>query len=86
MEAQWKYLLGKLRGPELECVPSKTIDKYTEAHRHQRTNIDKLTAEAARKQYIDCGRDIWKREMGRGAERYPTGKRIGTGPVCSVYQ
>ena len=62
MDAQWKYLLGKLRCAELECVSSKMIDKYAEAHKHQRTNTDKLTAEAARNK-IECGRDIWKREI-----------------------
>jgi len=62
VEAQWKYLLSRFRGAELEFVPSKMIDKYTEAHNHQRTNMGKLTVEAARKN-IGCGRDIWKREI-----------------------
>jgi len=53
VEAQWKYLLSKLRGAELECVPSKMIDKYAAAHKHRRTNIDKLTAEEARKNSSD---------------------------------
>ena len=34
VEARWKYPLSKLRGAELECVPSKLIDKYAEAHKH----------------------------------------------------
>ena len=38
------------------------------------------------KQKTTSGCEWFIVKMDRGAERYPTGKRIGTGPVCSVYQ
>ena len=33
----------------MKKVTSKMIDKYAEVHKHQRTNIDRLTAESATK-------------------------------------
>ena len=57
VETQWKYLLNKLRDAELECVPSKMIDKYAGVYKHQKTNMDKLTAAAARK------KRMWQRYL-----------------------
>ena len=38
------------------------------------------------KQKTMSGSEWFILKMGGGAERYPVGKRIGTGPICSVYQ
>ena len=38
------------------------------------------------KQKTASGTEWFIFKMDRGAERYHTGKRVRTGPVCSVYQ
>ena len=51
VDGQWKSMLGKLSGQEMERVPTMMIDTYPEINRYQGTNVNKSTVQAARKKH-----------------------------------